>query len=372
MNLIVKIIGWILCVLFLILFIITLSLGRLLPAIPILLICLVVAPLLGKLFKKKGVKIVMFFVRAILVLLLLFAFMILSVFHIGNQPLYESNEYKENLLKIYDSKLENWPVLFETRLIETECGKVHVIVSGSEDAPPLLLLHAASMSSWSWLYNVDSLAQDYRLYAIDFIGEPGKNIVSDMNKIPMDSKSLYEYYNHIISELGITEKYNIVAASFGGYIAVNQAVHSPERIDKIALLGPMGLTPATSSVNTKLMLYMLFPIKAFQDKMLNWAMGDDPRVLEETEPWFRLVLNGVTRKGAPPMTFTPEQLKDVKASVLLVLGDKDQLVGDPEIVKPLAENVPQIEIKVLPSAHLIGLEKKEEVNNLLKFFFKNN
>jgi pimeloyl-ACP methyl ester carboxylesterase len=370
MKLFSTIFGWILSVVFFILFIITLSLGRFLPASPFLIICIIISPWFGKLFKKKGVKIAMYFVRTIFVVVLLFGFLVLSVIHIGKQPLYKSDQYKENLLKIYDSKLKTWPVPHETRLIETDAGKVHVIVCGNEDAPPLLLLHAASMSSWSWLYNVDSLAQNFRIFAIDFIGEPGKNDVTDENKIPMESKSLYKYYDILISELGITGNYNIIAASFGGYIAMNQSIHSPERIGKIALLGPMGLTPATSSVNTKLMLYMLFPVKAFQDKMLNWAMGDDPRVLKETEPWFRLVLNGVNRKGAPPLTFTPEQLNDVKASVLLILGDKDQLVGNPELVKPLAKNVPQIEIKVLASAHLIGLEKDEEVNILLNDFFE--
>lgn len=369
MKIINSILGWLLCAVFFILFVITLSLGRLLPSIPLLLICIVVVPLLGQLFKKKGVKIAMFFVSTILVVVLLFAFIMLSFIYTAKQPLYQSNEFKEKLWQIYDSKLEKWPVPYETRIIETDCGTVHIIVCGPEEAPPVLLLHAASMSSWSWLYNMKVLVHDYRTYAIDFIGEPGKCILTDLNKIPMDDKSLNEFYMHIIRELGITDNYNIVGASFGGYIAVNHAIHSPERVKKIVLLGPMGLTPATSSTNTKLMLYMLFPLKAFQDKMMYWALGDDPGVLEETEEWFRLVLNGVSRKGAPPVTFTSEQLNEVKASILLILGDKDQLVGDPELVKPLAMKVPQIEIKVLSSAHLIGLEKSDKVNTFVKEFF---
>ena len=55
---------------------------------------------------------------------------------------------------------------------------------------------------------------------------------------------------------------------------------------------------------------------------------------------------------------------------LVVLGEKDRLVGAPELVRPLAENVPQIIIKVLSSAHFIGLEKAEEVNLLMKEFFE--
>lgn len=361
---------WFLCALFFILFAVTLSLGRLIPSIPLLVICIITSPIAGSLFKKKSVKIIMYLTRGILVLVLLFTFIMLSFIHSANQPLYKSDELKSAFSRIYDSKLQQWPVPYETKLIETECGKVFVIVSGPEDAPPVLLFHASSMGSWSWLYNVEALAQNHRTYAIDFIGEPGKSELADADKIPQDSKSLDEFYKQIIDKLGITGNYSIAGASFGGYIAVNHAILSPGRIDKIVLLGPMGLTPATSGVNAKLILYSLFPLKMFESSMLHWAMGDDPKVLNETEEWFRLVLDGVSRKGPPPLTFEPEQLKKIKTPVLLVLGSKDRLVGDPEAVRPLAENVPNIRIKVISSAHLMGCEKAGDVNTLMKEFLE--
>ena len=361
---------WFVCALFFMLFVITLSLGRLIPSIPLLVICIITSPPAGTLFKKRSVRIAMYFARGILVLVLLFAFIMLSFIHSVNEPLYKSDELKSAFIRIYDSKLGQWPVSYETRSIETECGEVFVIMSGPEDAPPLLLFHASSMGSWSWLYNIETLAQNHRTYAVDFIGEPGKSELIYSDKIPQDSKSLDEFYREIIGKLGITGNYSITGASFGGYIAVNHAILSPKRIDKIVLLSPMGLTPATSSVNTKLILYSLFPLKIFENSMLYWAMGDDPKVLNETEEWFRLVLDGVSRKGPPPLTFEPEQLKKIRTPVLLVLGSNDRLVGDPEAVKPLAENVPQIKIKVISSAHLMGCEKAGEVNTLMKEFLE--
>lgn len=53
------------------------------------------------------------------------------------------------------------------------------------------------------------------------------------------------------------------------------------------------------------------------------------------------------------MTFTPERLQKIEIPVLLVLGAKDYLAGDPDKVKPLAKNVPEIQIEVLDSGHLI-------------------
>ncbi len=368
MSLAATIIGWVLCALFMILLIITLSMGRIVPAIPLLLICVLVSPLFGSFFKTTNVKTIMYIVRTVLVLVFLFGFVMLSFIDAIKKPLYKTEQLKAEIQQIYDEKMEKWPVPYETQYVNCAGGKAFVIISGPEDAPPVLLFHAASMGSWSWLYNVQDLAKDHRVYAIDYIGEPGKSIVEDETALPFDTEGLNKMYDDIIAELGITEPYDVIGASFGGFIAMNRALHAPEEVKSVTLLGPMGMTPATSSVNTKLMLYQLFPLKPFQKNMFHWALGYDPNVINETKEWFWLVLNGVTRKGSPPNTFTPEQLQEIDIPVLLVLGDKDGLVGNPEKVIPLAENVPNITIKILPSGHLIGMEKPDTTNELIMNF----
>lgn len=368
MSLASTIIGWALCGIFLILMIITLSLGRIVPAIPLLLICILVSPLFGALFKTQNVKIIMYIVRTVLVFVFLFGFVMLSFIDAIKYPLYKTDQLKADLQRVYDEKMGKWPVSYETQFVECAGGKAFVVTCGPEDAPPVLLFHAASMGSWSWLYNVEELAKDHRVYAVDYIGEPGKSIVTDEKAIPFDTEGLNQMYDDIIAGLGINKPYDVIGASFGGFIAVNRVLHAPEEVKSISLLGPMGMTPATSSVNTKLMAYQLFPLKPFQKSMFRWALGYDQDVVEETEEWFWLVLNGVTRKGSPPNTFTPEQLKEIDIPVLLILGDKDGLVGDPQTVIPLADNVPNINIEILSSGHLIGMEKPEESNALIMEF----
>jgi len=106
-------------------------------------------------------------------------------------------------------------------------------------------------------------------------------------------------YDDIVAGLGIAQPYDVIGTSFGGFIAMNRAMHAPDEVKSVILLGPMGMTPATSSVNTKLMAYQLFPLKPFQKSLFHWALGYDQDVVEETEEWFWMVLNGVTRKGSP-------------------------------------------------------------------------
>jgi pimeloyl-ACP methyl ester carboxylesterase len=91
--------------------------------------------------------------------------------------------------------------------------------------------------------------------------------------------------------------------------------------------------------------------------------------MQQYEEWFGLVMTGSFPKESAPKAFTPEQLQGMEVPVLLVLGAKDNLTGAPEMVRPLAEHVPDIRIEVLDSGHLIGVEEAETVNDLLVEFF---
>jgi pimeloyl-ACP methyl ester carboxylesterase len=54
--------------------------------------------------------------------------------------------------------------------------------------------------------------------------------------------------------------------------------------------------------------------------------------------------------------------------VLLVLGQKDALVGNPENAIHLVEGIPNIRIETLNTGHLISAEKPLEFNNLVLDF----
>jgi len=121
----------------------------------------------------------------------------------------------------------------------------------------------------------------------------------------------------------------------------------------------------------RIVLVTIFPIKPLQDNVFNWAFGDGTKVQESCNKWFRLVLAGYIPHQARPIRFTPEQLQNMDVPVLLVLGEKDGLIGDPEKAKKLARNIPDIHIEVLNTGHAIGVEQPEHVNDLIYGFFAN-
>ena len=93
--------------------------------------------------------------------------------------------------------------------------------------------------------NIGAMNEGYRTYAIDAIGEPGKSELSDINHFPKNGVEWSDLLIEITNELGV-EKAFVVGASNGGFLALNYAIHYPGRIEKLALLGSMGLTPSTN------------------------------------------------------------------------------------------------------------------------------
>jgi pimeloyl-ACP methyl ester carboxylesterase len=282
----------------------------------------------------------------------------------GNKSsIYKNPEIEKKLMTIYENRMVQWPVPYESRYIKTQYGKVFVVISGPEDAPPLLLLHASAMANWSWLYNIEGLNKYYRTYAIDTIGDAGRSILDDVDKYPNDGQSLADLYTEIMDLLGV-QKACFMGASQGGFISTNMALYAPERIKKLILCGPMGYTGTNISV-LRILFTTMFPVKPIQKSTTRWAFGDDPHINKVVEDWFRLILEGVISRQARPQPFSLEQLKSLNIPVLLLLGKRDGLVGNPENTKKLAKNIPDAQVEIIDTGHLISAERPDQFNKLV-------
>ena len=359
--------SWLFSFLFGLLAISMLLTGNWLQAIPLLGLVLLLLPLVRTFAHNQTGITLSLPVRAVAIVALLAAFVLLGSI---NKPtsIYNSPEIEASFLEIYDAKLEEWPVPYESVFVDTAYGKVHVIVSGPQDAPPLLLFHASGVAGWSWLYNVEELNTHYRTYAIDTLGDAGKSVLNDIGNYPQDGQAQGELYTEITDNLGIERAY-VVGASEGGFIGTNYALYVPERVEKLVLLGPMGYAGTNASV-FRIMLAQFFPLKPIQESTFRWAFGDNPKLEEEFGEWVRLLMAGVFPKKARPTPFPPEQLQTLDVPVLLVLGEKDRLVGNPENARTRAQHVPDLQVEVLDTGHLIGAEQPERVNALITEFLE--
>lgn len=305
--------------------------------------------------------------RAGLVSALLIAFVYLFVSP-DVASIYKSPDTQARLQEIYDEKMEGWPVPYEDVFLDTDYGVVHVIVSGPESAPPLVLLHASGVASWSWKYNIQEFSEHFRVYAIDTIGDAGKSEYATLERVLKTGEDQGNLYAQIADLLGI-EKADVVGASEGGFIGTNFALYHPERVRKLVLLGPMGYAGALKS-GLRIMAAQMFPLRPIQDNTFDWAFSSSEPLQEDFEEWFRLLMSGTAPQKVMPMPFSAEQRQSLQVPVLFVLGERDHLVGDPQKAAIMVQDVPDVKVEIVNAGHLMGGEIPNEINSLVLDFLE--
>ena len=55
--------------------------------------------------------------------------------------------------------------------------------------------------------------------------------------------------------------------------------------------------------------------------------------------------------------------------MLFVFGQRDNLVGNPDVARALVRDIPDVRVEVLDTGHLVAAEQPEQVNALLLEFF---
>lgn len=358
--------GWIFAILFAALTTSMLLLHNWLPAaILIILIFLVLPPASALLYRGLGLTIHPV-IRGVLMAALLLAFGRLLV-GAPRTSIYNTPEVRARFEELYDAKMQEWPVPYDDLFVDTRFGTVHVIACGSETSPPLLLLHASGVAGWSWKFNAGELSKHFRIYAIDTIGDAGRSEYADLTNVMKSRRDQAELYAGIADSLGVRRSF-VVGASEGGFIGTNYATAFPERVEKLALLGPMGYTGATGSV-VRITLAQFFPLPVVHGATFRWAFGEHPRIKDEFGEWFSLFMKGTYPAKVPPMPIPSEVRRSLSVPTMFVFGARDHLVGDPSVARELVGDIPGVRVEVVEAGHLMGAEVPQRINALLLDFF---
>lgn len=303
-------------------------------------------------------------------ILLIFALIAVKQVSFQSDPkisIYLSEDHHTNLMAIYDSCLKDWPSDSKFQFLTTEYGKVHVIECGNANKPPLVLLHAASMGAHSWAENLDPLLKDFHIYSIDNPGEGNRSELTDALVYPNSPEEIADFYSVLFESLSIDSAV-VFGASNGGFIAQSLAYYHPEKVTRLALFGPMGLTQLTNGSVAMMALSTMYPFQFFRDAVAKWALGSDPACHMKYGDWFNEIMKGTIPSVSKPVPMSTEQKRQIDIPVLLLLGSNDRIVGDAEQARECADEYPSIEIEILESGHLIAVECSEEVNESLSAF----
>jgi pimeloyl-ACP methyl ester carboxylesterase len=164
--------------------------------------------------------------------------------------------------------------------------------------------------------------------------------------------------------------YNFVANSMGGKVMVEFATRYPDRVAKLALICPSGLSevenlPIVEGVRGRNMQAVITSV--FHD-----ASRSDPSVIKMYEQQVR---NKRWRMGMMHTVrgtmghLVRDLVSEIKCPTLMVVGNEDRIV-DPKDSIAAAERIPNCRlVEIDDCGHAPQLEKSEFVNQLVIDFF---
>lgn len=236
----------------------------------------------------------------------------------------------EEMDRWYTSMLGRIEIPYETVTVATRFGATHLLAAGSRDAPPVILLHGMEGTALSWRHQLNALAADYRLYALDIIGSAGK---SSPVRLPHTGDYYAEWLADVLDGLGL-RRASFVGMSNGCWLTIKFAAYAPGAITHAALLSANGLTPVRFPY-TMARLLERRSVDAFLGKVVapvvtrglvrRSIMLAAPKGLpiDADEMEWNFLLAKYYRYRFPPPPLTGEQLRQLTAPTLLLMGEKE-------------------------------------------------
>ncbi|GGH73957.1 pimeloyl-ACP methyl ester carboxylesterase [Pullulanibacillus pueri] len=252
----------------------------------------------------------------------------------------------------------------------------------AEGKAVLVLIHGYLSSTFSFRRLVPYLEHDYTILSLDLPG---------FGKSEKSLTFVYSLHNYGKLVLGFLNRMGVKQAvlighSMGGQIALQSALQNHSMVKKvvgIACAGYMGPVKR-SLVRLSYIPFFSRMLKFYFDKKDIAASfleitNDRSLITKEMmegylKPMYALAFYKSLirlirhREG----DLSSEKLKTIKQPVLLMWGDKDQIVP-PHVGERFIQDIPRVEYKVFQGAgHLLPEERPEEIANRIRSFCLNN
>ncbi len=279
---------------------------------------------------------------------------------------FTNTKSKKEIIDIYYKKLTALHIDYEFLTVETSFGDTNIVITGNKNKPPLVVVHGLNSCAPNAIDTVIDLREDYKVIAIDVLGQP--NLSSEVRLNPKTGdygKWMYE----IFSRLNL---YNItlVGISFGGFICVKALIYDQKRIAKTFLVTPSGITNSFY-LNRFIKLYL--PIKLYQwtkkyvflFKYLNRLNTQlDYYTFSYTS---KLFLNYKHQSTTYPI-LTKNEITAITTPIYIVVAKKDILFPCEKLQKRAKEFFSSlVDIKVIEGAkHILDKKSNRTVTDFIK------
>ena len=129
----------------------------------------------------------------------------------------------------YEVAASKWA---QGKFVQVGGKKMHYLEKG--EGKPVILIHGFLYHSVMWKKNIDDLAKNNKVYAVDLFGW------GYSERLQANEYSFERYAKQIVGFMDALQidRASLVGQSMGGGISVYVAAHFPERVDRLILVDP--------------------------------------------------------------------------------------------------------------------------------------
>src|ERR1022692_2827606 len=282
----------------------------------------------------------------------------------GDPGSWVSDAAWEKFMAAYERAFALWPQPCEEFDIDTATATTHVhAYRPHPGGEPVVLLSAFNAAGW--YPHAARLGKDGPVYGIDMPGDANPSVPRALMTPPA---SCAAWLDELLGQLS-DRPAHLVGFSYGGWIAMNQALRAPGRVASITLLDPAGLTRPDARFYRWLTISGLATLTPMplRRHLARWL--DLPHMLEpELMTLMWAAIRGYRAEPKKPGILTDDELRAIDVPVLLVTGARSALLT-PAQARARGSLMPHAEVAVVPGSHG-GFNRIGELNDRIAAFIK--
>src|ERR1017187_5801156 len=271
---------------------------------------------------------------------------------------------RERFLAAYERAFALWPQPREDLDIETAAATTRVhAYRPHPGGPPVVLLSAFNAAAWH--PHAAALAGDGPVYGIDVPGDANPSVARALMTPPA---SCAAWLDELLAQLS-DRPAHLVGLSYGGWIAMNQAIRAPGRVASVTLLDPAGLTRLDARFWWWLSISGLATLTPMplRRRLARWL--DSPAMLQpELMTLMWAGTRGYHAEPKFPGVLTDDELRAITVPALLVTGARSAMLTPAE-ARARGSLMPHAEVVIVPGSHG-GFNRIDELNDRIAAFIK--
>jgi len=256
----------------------------------------------------------------------------------------------------------------ESRYVQLGPYRIHYFVGGAGE--PLVLVHGLGSRALDFVFLMPGLARDHRVFALDLLGYDGSGRPDVDYSVTLETGILQQF----LDSHGLT-RVDLAGWSMGGWIALQFASQSPNRVHRLVLLDSAGMK-FTPTFDLRLLSPHTMADMQALERLLTPHPARAPEFITRdflrqlrAEDWViqRTVANMITGRE-----FMDGKLASVTMPVLIVWGKQDVLTPL-SVGEAMRREMPQSVLVALDDCgHIAPLECHDRVLREMQRFLAAN